>query len=79
MIKKDPCPFCDRALNFFKQRGLEVEIVDLTQNLDELHEWKRKTGWMTVPIIFINDQLVGGYNDLKELEADGKLEAMLTG
>ncbi|AGH95845.1 glutaredoxin domain-containing protein [Pseudobdellovibrio exovorus] len=77
MIKKNPCPYCDRAMNFFNGRGLEVEIVDLTNNLDELQTWKEKTGWQTVPMIFINDQLIGGYSDLKALEEEGKLDALL--
>lgn len=77
LIKKDPCPFCDRALNFLKNRGLQVEVVDLTHNLDELMTWKHKTGWQTVPMIFINDNFIGGYNDLKSLDEEGKLEQML--
>lgn len=77
MIKKNPCPYCDRAMNFFNARELQVEIVDLTNNLDELQTWKEKTGWQTVPMIFINDRLIGGYSDLKALEDEGKLEALL--
>lgn len=77
LIKKNPCPFCDRALNFFKIKGLEVEIVDLTNNLDELRSWKEKTGWQTVPMIFINDTLIGGYNDIKALDDEGKLDALV--
>ncbi|MFN3455589.1 MAG: glutaredoxin domain-containing protein [Pseudobdellovibrio sp.] len=77
LVKKNPCPFCDRAMNFFDSRGIKVEVIDLTNNLDELMEWKNKTGWSTVPIILINDQLVGGYTDLKALDDDGKLEGLL--
>ncbi len=79
MIKKIPCPFCDRAMNLFNSKGYEVEIVDLTDNLDELHSWKEKTGWKTVPMIFINDELIGGYNDLKALDDEGKLDSLVTG
>lgn len=79
MVKKDPCPYCDRAMNFFKGKGVEVEIVDLTNNLDEMQTWKEKTGWQTVPMIFINDKLIGGYNDLKALEEEGKFDAMVMG
>ena len=79
MVKKDPCPYCDRAMNFFKGKGLEVEIVDLTNNLGEMQTWKEKTGWQTVPMIFINDKLIGGYNDLKALEEEGKFDAMVMG
>ncbi len=77
MIKKDPCPYCDRAMNFFNSRGLKVEIIDLTGKLDEMRDMKEKYGWQTVPMILINDTFIGGYNDLKELEEEGKLEEML--
>ena len=79
MIKKDPCPYCDRAMNFFKNKGVEVEIVDLTNNLDQLQDWKEKTGWQTVPIIFINDELVGGYTDLKALDEEGQFDTKVFG
>lgn len=79
LIKKDPCPFCDRALNFFKARDLEVEVIDLTGKWDEVLEWKNKTGWQTVPIILINDQLIGGYTDLKALDEEGKLDGLVYG
>ena len=79
MIKKNPCPFCDRAMNLFNSKGYEVEIVDLTNNQDELHSWKEKTGWKTVPMIFINDELIGGYNDLKALDDEGNLDSLVTG
>lgn len=77
MVKKTPCPYCDRAMTFFENRGVKVDLIDLTNKPDELMEWKNKTGWMTVPIIMINDKLVGGYTDLKTLDEDGKLDAML--
>lgn len=77
MIKKDPCPYCDRAIRFLQNKGLEFEILDLTGKWDELDEWKEKTGWMTVPIILINDKLVGGYQDMKRLDEDGKFDALV--
>ena len=77
MVKKDPCPYCDRAMNFFRAKGVEVEIIDLTNNLDEMQTWKQKTGWQTVPMIFINDKLVGGYNDVKALEDQGEFDKLV--
>lgn len=77
MVKKNPCPYCDRAMTFFEARGISVDIIDLTGKPEELMEWKHKTGWMTVPIIMINDQLIGGYTDLKTLDEEGKLDALL--
>lgn len=78
LVKKNPCPFCDRAMNFFAARGIEVDVIDLTDKPDELMAWKNKTGWATVPIILINDQLIGGYTDIKALDDEGKLLGLLS-
>lgn len=78
LVKKNPCPYCDRAMAFFEARGINFEIIDLTDKMDELMEWKNKTGWATVPIILINDKLIGGYTDLKALEEEGSLMSLLT-
>ncbi len=78
MVKKNPCPYCDRALVFFEARGIKVDIIDLTDKPDEIMSWKNKTGWSTVPIILINDQLIGGYTDLKNLDEEGKLIPLIS-
>lgn len=77
MYKKDPCPFCDRAINFLKSRDIEFDIVDLTGQPEEIDRIKHETGWRTVPIILINGKLIGGYTDLKTLDEEGKLMPML--
>lgn len=77
MIKKNPCPYCDRAKTLLDNKGIKYEVIDLTNNLDELDQWKQKTGWKTVPIILINDKLIGGYTDLRALDDEGKLDEMV--
>jgi glutaredoxin 3 len=77
MYKKNPCPYCDRAMNFFNEKKIEVEVIDLTDKPEEIERIKTETGWRTVPIILINDQLIGGYTDLKALDEEGKLMPLL--
>jgi glutaredoxin 3 len=77
IYKKDPCPYCDRAVNFLNGKGIAYDVVDLTNKPEEIDRIKAETGWRTVPIILINGQLVGGYTDLKALDEEGKLEPML--
>lgn len=79
IYKKDPCPYCDRAINFLNGKGLEYDMIDLTDKHEEIDRIKSETGWRTVPIILINGKLVGGYTDLKALDEEGKLTAMLDG
>lgn len=77
VITKVPCPYCDRAINMLQAKGLAFEKVDLTDNPDEIIRLKNETGWKTVPMIFINGELIGGYNDLKALDESGKLAQMV--
>ncbi len=77
MYSKVPCPYCVNAKRFFNNRGIAFEEIDLTDKEDEILRIKRETGWATVPIILINGKLIGGYQDLKALDDQGKLEGLL--
>lgn len=77
LYTKDPCPYCVRAIRFLHDRNLEFTEVDLTDQPDEIDRIKNETGWRTVPIILINNRLVGGYTDLVELDERGELESWL--
>ncbi len=74
---KDPCPYCVRAIQLLENLNIPFEEVDLTGQEQEIDRLKRETGWRTVPIILINDKVIGGYTDLKALQESGELEAAL--
>jgi len=74
------CPFCRRAEALLAARGvkqIETLRVDLDPHL--LAEMVRATGRRTVPQIFINEQHVGGYDDLAAMDREGALANLLTG
>lgn len=77
IYSKTYCPYCDRAKSLFKSKNVSYEEIMLDDKDDEFTALKQKTGMMTVPQIFINDKLVGGYSDLATLEREGKLDPML--
>ncbi len=77
LYKKEPCPYCDRAIQFLKNRDIAFDIIDLTDKPEEIDRIKSETGWRTVPIILIDGKLVGGYTDLKALDDEGKLAELL--
>lgn len=77
IYSKDPCPYCVRAKSFLKERNIAFDEIDLTSNPAEIDRIKNETGWKTVPIIMINGKLIGGYTDLKALEDEGKLDALV--
>ena len=73
MYAKDYCIYCWRAKRLFAKRGLEFELIDATDKPD-LRAWlAEKTGRNTVPQIWIGETHVGGFDDLKALDAAGKL------
>jgi len=71
------CPYCIRAKDLFKEMGVEYEEKNVLDNQEEHSKLAEKYNWMTVPMIFIGDEFVGGYDDLAKLKAEGKLEDML--
>lgn len=75
---KSYCPFCDRAKDLLKRKGVNFEEVFLDDKPEEYAALKAKTGLMTVPQIFINDQLIGGYTDMAALDKENKLDDLLS-
>ena len=72
------CPYCVAAKNLLKARGLEwTELrVDTDQQQRETM-LKRSGGARTVPQIFINDQHVGGFDELAAADRSGRLKELL--
>ncbi len=64
IFTKYRCSYCDRAKTLIEQKGYEYESINIEDdnNIDILLE-KNKYA-RTMPQIFINDKLIGGYTDL---------------
>lgn len=72
------CPFCSRAKHLLKQKGVEFIEIDVDTSPGRRAEMlERANGRHTVPQIFIDDQHVGGSDDLAALESAGRLDGML--
>lgn len=71
------CPFCQRAKSLLKTKGVQFEEIVLDGKDQELNELKQRTGMRTVPQIFIDDELIGGYSDMAQLDQEGRLDPML--
>ena len=74
---KDYCPYCDRAKDLFRRKGITYEEIQLDDKPEEFTALKNRTGMMTVPQIFIDDQLIGGYRELSALDREAKLDPLL--
>ncbi|MCB9799480.1 MAG: glutathione S-transferase N-terminal domain-containing protein [Candidatus Omnitrophica bacterium] len=73
------CPFCSRVKSLFKSKGIEVEEIDVTYDPEMRQKLSDQTGWMTVPMVFIGDQFIGGYDDARSLDEQGKLDPLISG
>lgn len=72
------CPFCDRAKDLLNSKGVAYSEIRVDLDSEEFNNMLAKSnGRRTVPQIFINDYHVGGFDDLWQLEQDGKLDSML--
>lgn len=72
------CGYCKRAKALLDKKGAQVDEINIEEvdgARDEMLE--RADGAMTVPQIFIDDQHVGGCDDLFALEARGGLDPLL--
>ncbi len=67
------CPFCDAAKQLLKSRGLDFTEINV-DDPKKKEALKNKTGWRTVPQIFIEGKLIGGYQELAEMDQKGLLK-----
>lgn len=76
---KDYCPYCTKAKNLLKRKGVnDILEIDITQDEDLQAEMISKSGGRkSVPQIFIGNTHVGGCDDLYALESANKLSALL--
>ena len=72
------CPYCTRAKQILKARGVQhIEEVRIDLSDEERDRMMALTGRRTVPQIFIGDTHVGGCDDLMALDSRGGLKPLL--
>ena len=71
------CPYCMRAKQLLKKKNIPFREIDLTNDSREREKAQKRTGWMTVPMIFIGEEFIGGADELDALVASGKLDSKL--
>ncbi|QCE33930.1 glutaredoxin 3 [Acetobacteraceae bacterium] len=72
------CPFCQRALALLEDKGIPFEHIDAPRGSEAREAViKRSGGQKTVPVIFIDGELIGGCDALLSLENSGRLNTIL--
>jgi len=65
------CPYCNMAKQYFKEKGVEFEDIDVSQDHEKGHEMVQKSGQQGVPVIDINGKIIIGFNKPQIDEALG--------
>ena len=56
------CHFCHMAKDYFKEKGVEFEDYNVAEDLDKRQEMIEKSGQMGVPVIFIGEDMLIGFD-----------------
>ncbi len=71
------CPYCTAAKTLLTRKGVPFEEIDASGNPELRQQIMERSGQHTVPQIFINDESIGGFSELNELEMCGELDELL--
>jgi glutaredoxin len=70
---KNQCPYCDQAKALLKQKGIEFEERKIGEGYTREDLLESVPTARTVPQIFLGEQLIGGFQELrKHLEESGQ-------
>jgi len=71
------CPYSRRALALLNDKGVAFEDIDVTDDPVRESEMVIRSGRTSVPEIFVDGELIGGYDELAALDAEGQLDLRL--
>lgn len=71
------CGYCWYAKELLRDKGVELEEIDVSTDLETRRWLVQTTGRRTVPQVFIDGKPYGGYTELVTLDRAGKLDALL--
>nr|WP_096527679.1 glutaredoxin 3 [Candidatus Nitrosoglobus terrae] len=71
------CPYCIRARSLLTSKGIDYTEIRVDLEPEQRAIMINKSGHRTVPQIFINDQPIGGCDDLMILDREGDLDRLL--
>tara|TARA_B100001769_G_C21808829_1_gene440072 strand:+ start:272 stop:529 length:258 start_codon:yes stop_codon:yes gene_type:complete len=72
------CNFCSAAKHLLNKKKINYEEIDIGYDDKKREEMlKKSNGARTIPQIFIGEEHIGGYVELKALERNGNLDSLL--
>ena len=73
----DWCPFCIRAKKLLDEKNIPYEDFNVDETPGMREELVKKTNYKKVPQIFINDEFIGGFDELAALNEKGELDSLI--
>jgi len=59
------CHFCHAAKEFFKENKIEFTDNDVSNDAEKRNEMVKKSGQMGVPVIFVDNEMIIGFDENK--------------
>jgi glutaredoxin-like YruB-family protein len=56
------CPYCVALKGYLKERNVEFQDIDVSQDLEAQKEMIERSGQYGVPVIDINGEIIVGFN-----------------
>ncbi|MDP2655683.1 MAG: glutaredoxin family protein [bacterium] len=56
------CHFCQMSKEFLKEKGITYTEYDVAHDLEKRQEMIQKSGQMGVPVIFVGDEMIIGFD-----------------
>lgn len=63
---KDHCPYCVQAKKLLEMKGIDYEERNINNGWDREDLLAAVPGARTVPQIFLDEQLIGGFTELRK-------------
>jgi glutaredoxin 3 len=72
----EPCGFCRVAKALLTKRNVAFTEINLAKDPSGRAELVRITGMMTFPQVVIDDEPIGGYQELVQADRTGRLDEL---
>lgn len=65
------CPYCSAAKDYFREKSIDFEDYDVSEDREKAREMIEKTGQQGVPVIEIDGEVIVGFDK-------GKIDSLLS-
>jgi glutaredoxin 3 len=77
VYSKVPCPYCVQVERLLDARSIPFEKIDLTGDTAAIADLSARTGMFTLPQVFVDGELIGGYTETAAADKSGKLKELV--